>query len=317
MTDPARPDPSAFAHTPVLCDDIVALVATLPPGTFVDATLGGAGHAVAVLDACDHLDLLGIDQDPLAIDAATETLRRHSTRARIVRARFDRLAEILADQGVQRISGFLFDLGVSSPQLDLADRGFSFRHEGPLDMRMDPDAALSAHEIVNTFDEARLRSILERNADERFAARIARAVVAARPIDSTVELAAVVVDAIPAAARRSGGHPAKRTFQAIRIHVNDELEILSRSLDVALEALAPGGRGLVLTYHSGEDRIVKRCFRELTEVDAPPGLPVAPDEPDYRIVRPAARRASDEEIAENPRAASARLRVIERTAIPA
>ncbi len=312
MTDPARPDPSSFAHTPVLRDEIVALVAPVPAGVYLDATLGGAGHALAVLDACPQLRLLGIDQDPLAIEAASARLTDASDRVAIVRARFDRLAEILDDLGIEQLSGFLFDLGVSSPQLDLADRGFSFRHDGPLDMRMDPDAALSAHDVVNTYDEARLRAILERNADERFAGRIARAIAAARPLSTTAQLAEVVVGAIPAAARRTGGHPAKRTFQAIRIHVNDELEILDRSLEVALDALCPGGRGLVLTYHSGEDKIVKHAFRDRSTVDVPPGLPVAVAEAPFEIVRPAARKASDSEVVENPRAASARLRVIER-----
>ncbi len=323
MTDSARPDPSSFAHTPVLRDEIVALVAPVPAGIYLDATLGGAGHAMAVLEHCPHLRLLGIDQDPLAIEAATARLvdsagASSADRVTIVRARFDRLAEILDDLGIEQISGFLFDLGVSSPQLDLADRGFSFRHDGPLDMRMDPDAALSADEVVNTYDEARLRAILERNADERFAGRIARAVVAARPIVTTAALADVVVAAIPAAARRTGGHPAKRTFQAIRIHVNDELGILRRSIEDALDALCPGGRGLVLTYHSGEDKIVKTVFRDRTTVDTPPGLPVAVAEADYEIVRPAARKASADEVDRNPRAASARLRVIERrTAVAA
>lgn len=314
MTDPARPDPSSFAHTPVLRDEIVALVAPLPAGVFVDATLGGAGHAAAILEACAQLDVLGIDQDPLAIDAASARLAEHGDRVRIVRARFDRFADILAEEGIEEISGFLFDLGVSSPQLDLAERGFSFRHDGPLDMRMNPDASLDAREVVNTYDEAKLRGILERNADERFAGRIARAIVAARPIETTSELAEIVVAAIPAAARRTGGHPAKRTFQAIRIHVNDELGILADSLEAALAALCPGGRGLVLTYHSGEDRITKHAYRDHTTVDAPPGLPIAPDAAGYEIVRPAARKASEDEIAANPRAASARLRVIERVA---
>lgn len=313
MVDASRPAADrTFDHEPVMVDEIVASLGEAPVGIVLDATLGGAGHAAAVLDAWDHLDVVGIDRDPEALAAADERLTAYGSRARTVRARFDQLDLVLDDLGVDELAGFLFDLGVSSPQLDWDDRGFSFRNDGPLDMRMDPDGPRSAADFVNGASEQEIASTLQRNADERFARRIARAIVAARPIHTTGELAAVVVAAIPAAARRSGGHPAKRTFQAIRIEVNEELTTLAPALDAAIDRLAPGGRGLVLTYHSGEDRIVKQAFRARTEVLAPPGLPIDPDPADFELLRPAARTPSEAEIAANRRASSARLRGIRR-----
>lgn len=301
-----------FDHEPVMVEPIVAELGEAPAGVVLDATLGGAGHAVAVLDAWDHLELVGIDRDPEALAAAEARLGRHSGRARTARARFDQLDAVLDDLGIEELAGFLFDLGVSSPQLDWADRGFSFRNDGPLDMRMDPDGPRTASDFVNSATEREIAAALQRNADERFARRIAKAIVAARPIHTTTELADVVVTAIPAAARRTGGHPAKRTFQAIRIEVNEELSMLAPAVDAAIERLAPGGRGLVLTYHSGEDRIVKQAFRARTESSSPPGLPVDPNPTEFVLLRPVARTASDEEISSNPRAASARLRGIRR-----
>src|SRR5690606_7827067 len=239
---------------------VTALLAEVPDGTFVDATLGGAGHARAVLEAHPGLDLLGIDQDPVALEAAAANLEGMGERVRLRRARFDSLADTVAQASIERVSGVLFDLGVSSPQLDVADRGFSFRNDGPLDMRMDPDAGTTAHAIVNTWDAAAIADALRRFGDERFARRVADAIVAARPLDSTTALAEVVRNAIPAATRRTGGHPAKRTFQALRIVVNQEIDILPGAIDQAIEVLAPGGRVLVLAYHSGEDRIVKARF---------------------------------------------------------
>ena len=224
---------------------------------------------------------------------------------------------MLDELGVEELAGFLFDLGVSSPQLDWEDRGFSFRHDGPLDMRMDPDGPRSAADFVNEAAEQEIASALRRNADERFASRIASAIVAARPITSTTELAEVVVTAIPAAARRKGGHPAKRTFQAIRIEINEELTMLAPAIEAAIRRLAPGGRGLVLTYHSGEDKIVKRVIRDRTEVEGPRDLPVAPEPSDFIALRPLARTASDEEVARNRRASSARLRGLERRLVGA
>ena len=320
MADESRPVTSGgdsadqrFEHLPVMADEIVAVVAPVPPGAFVDCTIGGGGHANAILAVFDHLSVIGIDRDHVALEAAQARLAAFGDRLVLRRARFDDLPFILDELETASVSGFLFDLGVSSPQLDWADRGFSYRQDGPLDMRMDQDAAIQASDLVNDLPESALASILRRNADERFASRIAKAIVANRPFASTVELAEVVVSAIPAPARRKGGHPAKRTFQALRIEVNDELNILAPALEDAINALAPGGRGLVLTYHSGEDKIVKDVFRRRSTVDIPPGLPVpATDEPEFAVLRPLARRPSDEEQATNRRASSARLRVIER-----
>lgn len=303
--------PSRFVHAPVLAEEVVEVLGQVPPGVVLDATLGGGGHAELLLDAAPHLDVVGIDRDPEARAAAADRLARFADRVRILAGRFDALGVLLSSVGVGRLSGFLFDLGVSSPQLDQPRRGFSFHRDGPLDMRMDPAGALTADEVVNTWSTDQLTRALRRGGDERHAERIARAIVAARPIHRTLELADAVAAAIPAAARRRGGHPAKRTFQAIRIAVNDELEILEPSLRAALDLLVPGGRGAVITYHSGEDRIVKGVFRHYTTSDAPPGLPVPAAPPPFEIVRPAVRRPTVAEQEANRRSRSARLRVIQ------
>lgn len=310
----ASDDSRPFAHRPVMLDEVVALLADVPSGEVLDATVGGAGHTLAILATRSDLTVVGIDRDPVALRAAGLATAELSGRVRLRRARFDDLAAVLQELGVDRLSGFLFDLGVSSPQLDDAARGFSFRNDGPLDMRMDPEAPTTAADIVNTYERGELAAMLRRNADERFAGRIAKAIVEARPIERTATLAEIVVSAIPAAARRTGGHPAKRTFQAIRIEVNSELQVIEPALQAALDALAVGGRGVVLTYHSGEDRIVKDVFRRRTQNTDPPGLPVAVSEPSFQLLRPLARRPGDDELATNPRASSARLRSIERLA---
>ncbi len=305
---------SDFTHAPVMVDEITAIFSTVPAGTVVDATLGGGGHTAALLDSRDDLDVLGIDQDADALDAATALLSSYGHRVRTSQRRFDEFDEALADHDVDQISGALFDLGVSSPQLDRGDRGFSYRHDGPLDMRMDADQSWSADDVVNGYSESDLARIIKRYGDERFASRIARAICAARPIQTTTELAAVVTTAIPAAARRTGGHPAKRTFQAIRIEVNDELGVLPDALDQAVQATRPGGRIAVLSYHSGEDRIVKDRFAVAAGACAcPDDLPcVCGAIQTVRIVRGLPKRASDDERQRNRRAASARLRVVER-----
>ncbi len=305
-----------FHHVPVLEREVVALSENLPAGPFLDATLGGAGHAAAVLAANPDLRLIGVDRDPIALAAAGTRLAPFGDRVSLHRCRFDHLDTALEseDGTTVRLSGFLFDLGVSSPQLDRSDRGFSFRNDGPLDMRMDPDADLDASQVVNDYEQRDLSELIRRFSDERFASRIAAAIVAARPLTTTGELAETIVAAIPAPARRKGGHPAKRTFQAIRIEVNDELRILGPALERVLDALAPGGRGMVITYHSGEDRITKDVFRRRTAVEQPPGLPVEAERPDFEIVRPMVRRPSDTELEANPRSASARLRCVERAA---
>ncbi len=309
-----RPSPggSSFHHLPVMVDQVVDLVAPLPAGTFLDATIGGGGHAEAVLEANPRLAVVGLDRDPAAVDASTVRLERFGHRATVHRARFDELDDrVLVEPP---LSGFLFDLGVSSPQLDRAERGFSFRNDGPLDMRMDPDSPVDADDVINAYDERRLAELIHRYSDERFAGRISAAIVAARPVASTAELAQIVAAAIPAAARRRGGHPARRTFQAIRIEVNDELAVLGSTIETALDALTPGGRGMVMTYHSGEDRIVKDSFRRRTTIERPPGLPVEGPSAPFTIVRPAVRRPRNDELQTNPRASSAKLRTIERAA---
>ncbi len=298
-----------------MVDEVVEIVRPVPEGTFLDGTLGGGGHASAILEAHPGLHLVGVDRDGDAIEAAGQRLAEHSDRVTLVRQRFDRVDEVLGQaQRPNALSGFLFDLGVSSPQLDRADRGFSFRHPGPLDMRMDRDGSLRASDVVNSYAEDELANLIKQNSDERNARRIAAAIVANRPITTTAELAEVVASGVPAPARRRGGHPARRTFQAIRIEVNDELDILGPALEQVLDALVPGGRGLVITYHSGEDRITKNAFRRRTTGQAPPGLPVEVDDIDFELIRPIARKASLPEQQANPRSTSARLRAIERRA---
>ncbi len=306
---------SGFHHRPVMLDEIVELLGTVPPGTIVDATLGGGGHAEGLLSAHPHLRVLGLDRDLDAISAASNRLASFGARIEVRHSRFDELATAVTESGHDVISGFLLDLGVSSPQLDRPERGFSYRAAGPLDMRMDPTSGRSADALVNELPEAELASILSRYGDERFATRIARAIVAARPVADTARLAEIVRDAIPAPARRTGGHPAKRSFQALRIAVNEELEQLPAALDQGLELLAPGGRGAVLTYHSGEDRVVKARFASACGLDrrVPRGLPVDPHPAaPFRLVFRGSRTPSAAELAANPRAESARLRVIER-----
>ena len=304
-----------FEHAPVMRDEIVETFRTVPAGVVLDATLGGGGHAEALLDARADLRLLGLDRDPAALDAATARLDRFGDRVMTHRCRFDELDAAMSAHSVAELSGALFDLGVSSPQLDRADRGFSYRNEGPLDMRMDSDAAWSADDVVNGYSEQELARVISQHGDERFARRIARAIVAARPVETTTQLAAIVTAAIPAPARRTGGHPAKRTFQAIRIEVNGELEALPEALDKAIDALVPGGRMAVLSYHSGEDRIAKDRIRqaETGGCECPPELPcVCGAVKTVRVVRGVPKRPNAEEQASNRRASSARLRVAEK-----
>jgi 16S rRNA (cytosine1402-N4)-methyltransferase len=311
MTD----DGSTFHHLPVMANEIVAVFAPVPAGHLLDATLGGGGHSELLLDAYPALSVLGIDQDASALAAATSRLARFGTRFIGVRARFDDLRSAMSSARIPHLSGALFDLGVSSPQLDRAERGFSYNADAPLDMRMDTSQPWSAADIVNGYTEAELARVLRENGDERFAGRIAHAIVANRPIESTAILAGIVVSAIPAAARRTGGHPAKRSFQAIRIEVNRELEILPGALDDAIDATVPGGRVAVLSYHSGEDRIVKDRFTSAETGDCvcPPNLPcVCGAIRTVRVVRRVPKAPSPGETAANRRAASAHLRVVER-----
>ncbi|MGI8754696.1 MAG: 16S rRNA (cytosine(1402)-N(4))-methyltransferase RsmH, partial [Acidimicrobiales bacterium] len=287
----------------------------VPAGWIVDATLGGAGHATALLESRPDLSVLGLDRDPNALVAAQARLAPWGDRTTARLARFDQLCRLVAEAGaaIQPIVGVLFDLGVSSPQFDDPERGFSYRHAGPIDMRMSAGEGPSAAEVVNGASVAELAAILRDNADERHAGRIARAIVAARPLHTTTELAEVVVAAIPAPARRRGGYPAKRTFAALRIHVNEELTQLGPALDAAIDVLAPGGRLVAISYHSGEDRIVKAGLRAADDggCTCPPGLPCGCGAlPQARLLRRGGWTPDAAEMAANPRSASARLRAV-------
>ena len=313
-------------HVPVLADRVTALLApalAADGAVLVDATLGRAGHARALLEACPGLLLVGIDADVAAIEQAGELLAPYAARVTLVHARYDEIPAILAAStesgtiGPDRVMGLLFDLGVSSPQLDDPGRGFAYAQDAPLDMRMDQTRERTAADIVNGYPAAELARLLREYGEERFARRIADAVVRERaraPITSTQRLSAIVKDAIPAATRRTGGNPAKRTFQALRIEVNDELGTLRRALPAALDVLAVGGRVVVLAYHSLEDRIVKRELVRLSTDQTPPGLPVPANAaaPQFRLLTRGAERPDSEEVTGNPRAASARLRAAER-----
>lgn len=312
-----------FEHSSVMEDEIAEVFACVPHGVVVDATLGGAGHALKLLQTYEWMRVLGIDRDPMAIENCEKIIASHpeiGDRLVVRHGRFDQLPQFMQSLKLTEISGALFDLGVSSPQFDLPERGFSYRNEGPLDMRMDTTAKLSAADVVNNYGTERLTRVIREYSDERFAFRIAQAIVAHRPISTTTELAEIVSAAIPAPARRTGGHPAKRTFQAIRIEVNNELEMLPRALDDAIDATTARGRIAVLTYHSGEDRIVKRVFNE-AEVDPTVeniATPFAhPRQSSYKRVRRVRMREtpSEIEIARNPRSKSARLRVIEKSSV--
>ncbi|MGI8758808.1 MAG: 16S rRNA (cytosine(1402)-N(4))-methyltransferase RsmH [Acidimicrobiales bacterium] len=313
---------ASYHHLPVMVDEVVELFAPVPAGTVIDATVGGGGHAASLLDACGHLSVVGLDRDGDAVAAAAERLAPFGDRVELRHARFDRLAAVMSDLALHDASGVLFDLGVSSAQLDRAERGFSHRHDGPLDMRMDPTSGSdrTARQLIDDEPEAALADLLRRFGDERFAARIAAAIVAARPIETTGRLAEVVRDAIPAPARRRGRHPATRSFQALRIAVNAELDVLPEALDQAITALGPGGRCVVISYHSGEDRIVKSRFRRSATggCTCPPRLPCACGAvPAVRLLRAGSRTPSPAEVATNPRAASARLRAVEKITVVA
>lgn len=310
----------AFEHRPVMVQEVVAALGPVPPGVVVDATLGAGGHARALLIAHPHLRLLGIDRDETALAAAAENLAEFGERVvALEQARFDRINQIagIAEQAQLPITAVLFDLGVSSPQLDRPERGFSYRLDAPLDMRMDRSSGRTAADVVNSTTEHELARLIADSGERRFARRIARRIVERRPLTTTLELAEVVRDAIPAAARRTGGHPARRVFQAVRIVVNDELDVLAPALDAALGLLVPQGRCLVLAYHSGEDRIVKERFAHAATGGCvcPPTLPcVCGARPLVRLLTRGARKPSPAEVAENRRAESARLRACERLA---
>lgn len=305
-------------HIPVLRERVAELLAAAPPGTVVDCTVGAGGHAGAVQRARRqvHADarLLGVDRDPEALAAAREGLAGVPD-VELLHGGFEELDRLLDQAGVDLAAGFVFDLGLSSLQVDRGERGFSYRRDGPLDMRMDPGQDLTAATVVNRYPEVELARVLSRYGEERFARRIAAAIVRARPLERTTELAGVVREAIPAAARRTGPHPATRTFQALRIEVNGELRALETALPLALDRLMPGGVCAVISYHSLEDRIVKRAFAAASRgCTCPPDLPVCAcgrsPAVEHVVRRP--ERPGPDEIERNPRARSARLRCVRR-----
>ena len=307
-------------HQPVMPTRVRELLKPALAGdsaVLVDATLGLGGHAAALLADHPHLRLIGIDRDPRAIAVSTDRLAAYRSRISLIHAVYDALPDVLRSEGVERIDGALFDLGVSSMQLDEDDRGFSYSRDTALDMRMDPTVTLTAAEVVNTYPVEQLAQLLREYGEERFSRRIAAAIVRERatsPLTSSARLAELVRAAVPAATRRVGGHPAKRTFQALRIEVNDELGALERALPAAVDALRVGGRIVVLAYQSLEDRIVKRVLAAGASVSAPPDLPVVPEAaaPRLRLLTRGAETPNDDEVEDNPRAASARLRAAER-----
>lgn len=310
-----------FQHETVLLHEATESLNIKPEGIYVDCTLGGAGHASIILKKLNQNGhLYAFDQDQTAIDYAMSTLKDEIRQDKVtfVQSNFRYIKEYLLENNIRSVDGILYDLGVSSPQLDEAERGFSYQHNAPLDMRMDKTQTLSAFDVVNKWDYSDLVRIFFRYGEEKFSKQIARKIEAKReerPIETTHELVDIIKSAIPAPARRKGGHPAKRTFQAIRIAVNDELGALEDSLEQAVELLNVGGRISVITFHSLEDRLVKQTFREYSKKpDIPRGLPVMPDfeEPALKLINRKPIVPSEEEIEKNNRARSAKLRVVEK-----
>lgn len=312
--------PVATLHEPVMRAEVLHFLSPRPGGTYVDATVGAGGHSDALLEAAGgNCRLIGIDRDPEALQAARRVLGRWGGAVHLVHACFDRLDAVLDDLGVGLVDGVLMDLGVSSMQLDRPERGFSYQHDAPLDMRMDPTRGPTAADLVNRLDARELTRILREFGEEPWAARIARFIVEARqrePITTTGRLAEVVRAAIPAAARRRGGNPARRTFQALRIAVNDELGALERAIEPAARRLAVDGRLVIITFHSLEDRIVKRAFKRLSQgCSCPPGEPCRCG--GAALLEVMTRRPvtpGEDEVRRNPRARSAKLRAARRIA---
>ncbi len=311
---------ATFTHEPVLRQrylDLLAPAVGSPGAVVVDATLGLGGHAEAVLENFPNVRIVGLDRDPQALEMSRERLVKFAPRVDFVHAVYDQIGEALNDLGIESVQGILFDLGVSSMQLDNLERGFSYSQVAPLDMRMNGTTGQTAADVVNTYSEHDLIRILRNYGEEKFAPRVARAIIRERevePFSSSDRLVNVVRDAIPAATRRTGGNPAKRTFQALRIEVNDELAVLERAIPAALDALAIGGRIIVMAYQSLEDRIVKNAFKVGTESTTPVDMPFIPDsdKPWLALLTRSSETATDEEVTANPRAASVRLRAAER-----
>ncbi|MGC8627143.1 MAG: 16S rRNA (cytosine(1402)-N(4))-methyltransferase RsmH [Acidimicrobiales bacterium] len=311
--EPLQQPNGPFDHVPVMVGQVVELLSAVPEGVVLDATVGGGGHARVVLLARSDVQVIGLDRDPAAVAAASRALSVFGERARVIKERFDRLGEVLDRLGVERLSGALFDLGLSSPQVDQAGRGFSYRLDGPLDMRMDPTQELTAALWLNEASQEQLAALFAAHGEARFARQIAAGVVGARPVLTTAELVEAIEQALPPAARRRG-HPAKRVFQALRAVVNAELEVLPVALDLAIDRLVPGGRVVAISYHSGEDRIVKGRFVTASTggCTCPPGLPCACGAmPKVRLLNRGAKKPSTGEVLANPRSRSARLRAVE------
>ena len=305
-----------YLHTPVMVAEVLSMLETVPPGVLVDATVGGGGHAEALLAGFPEHRLIGVDVDEDAVAQASARLARFGQRALVLRARFDELPSLVRARAPGLpVAGVLFDLGVSSPQVDRPERGFSYRFDGPLDMRMDRSRGITASDAVNSLTTEDLTALLVENGEGRFARQLAGGIVANRPIETTSRLVEVIERSLPGVARKRAGHPAKRVFQALRIYVNEELEVLAPALDDALGMLTPRGRCVVISYHSGEDRLVKATYARAASGGCvcPLGLPcVCGAVPTVRVLTRGARLASASETARNPRAASARLRAAER-----
>ncbi|MBO1578794.1 MULTISPECIES: 16S rRNA (cytosine(1402)-N(4))-methyltransferase RsmH [Bacillus] len=308
-----------FKHVTVLLKETVDGLDIKPGGTYVDCTLGGGGHSSYLLSQLtEGGKLIAFDQDEIAIQNAKEKFSSYGDQFVTVKSNFRYLSEKLHELGIKEVDGILFDLGVSSPQLDTPERGFSYHHDAPLDMRMDQDASLTAYDVVNNWSYEQLVRIFFQYGEEKFSKQIARKIEAYREnkaIETTGELVELIKEGIPAPARRTGGHPAKRVFQAIRIAVNDELKVFEEALESAIEMVKPGGRISVITFHSLEDRICKTTFkRNSTTPQLPPGLPIIPDEfkPKLKLITRKPLLPSDEELEENNRARSAKLRIAEK-----
>lgn len=310
-----------FRHYTVLLKETVDGLQVKPDGVYVDCTLGGAGHSEYLLTQLNERGhLYAFDQDQKALAHAKTRLQKYVDKGQVtfIKSNFRNIKEELAEHGVFHVDGIIYDLGVSSPQLDEAERGFSYHQDAPLDMRMDQDAPLTAREVVNTYSYSELVKIFFRYGEEKFSKQIAREIERVRekqPIETTGELVEIIKTAIPAPARRKGGHPAKRIFQAIRIAVNDELGAVEESLEQAIDLLAKNGRISVITFHSLEDRIVKTMFKEYSTVqDLPPGIPVVPEEfqPELKVITRKPILPSDSELSENNRSRSAKLRIAEK-----
>ncbi|MBM7506725.1 16S rRNA (cytosine1402-N4)-methyltransferase [Nocardioides salarius] len=307
------------SHVPVLLDRVVALLAPAldqPGAVLVDCTLGLGGHSEAVLERLEHARVVGIDRDPAALELAGQRLAAYGDRFRGVHAVYDEIPEVLDELGLDHVDAVLFDLGVSSMQLDVRERGFAYAEDAPLDMRMGSTGPTAA-DVLNTYSAAELTRVLRDYGEEKFARKIAGAVVRRResePFTTSAALVELLYAEIPAPARRTGGHPAKRTFQALRMEVNDELAVLRRALPASIEAIGVGGRVVVESYHSLEDRLVKQAFTAATRSEVPVDLPFVPEgsEPALRLVTRGSEKADAAEIEANPRAASVRLRAVER-----